>query len=223
MVSQTDTSNEVRIDTPEQFERFKPLVDAFRSFVTNLRFESVSSDSLKVCGIDERLLAEDYGVRDGCAGLDYPDLLSFLGNIRIPYDAVVSEAADSELSDFALHYTTGRKDFVLGRMFQDGYIDASAYAASVVDAVTYQFVPYREDIKNPHFVFYVQEYLEREYGTDFLDQGGLKIYTTLDPKLQNKAQELVTAQATKNATAYAAKDAGLVAIDNASGQILAMI
>jgi penicillin-binding protein 1A len=222
-VSQTDSSSEIKIDTPEQFARFKPFVDAFRSFVTNLRIEPVDSDSVKICGADQRFLAEDYGLNDGCVTIGYTDLMAFLGNIRVPYDALVSQSVDPELADFALHYTTGRKDFVLGRMFQDGYIDPAQYAASVVDAVAYQFVPYREDIKYPHFVFYVQEYLEREYGLDFLDQGGLKIYTTLDPKLQDKAQELVTTQAAKNATAYSAKDAGLVSIDNANGQILVMV
>ena len=37
-------------------------------------------------------------------------------------------------------------------------------------------------------------YLTKKYGDDFFDQGGLQIYTTIDPKLQDKAEELVARQ-----------------------------
>src|ERR1051325_4469356 len=46
-------------------------------------------------------------------------------------------------------------------------------------------------IKAPHFVMYVQQYLEDKYGEDYLKEKGLKVYTTLDWDLQEYAEETV--------------------------------
>jgi len=51
----------------------------------------------------------------------------------------------------------------------------------------------------------------------------LKIYTSLDPVLQNKAEEIVSAQSEINQTKFGANNAALVSIDNETGEILAMV
>lgn len=81
----------------------------------------------------------------------------------------------------------------------------------------------REDlIRAPHFVFYILEMLEEEYGEDLLRVGGLKIYTTLDYDMQQKAEEVVLKGAQRNRNQYSAENAALVAIDPKTGEILAM-
>jgi membrane peptidoglycan carboxypeptidase len=50
----------------------------------------------------------------------------------------------------------------------------------------------------PHFVLYVKQYLEDQYGKGFFKKSGLKIYTTLDLDLQNKAQSLIEKQVKTN-------------------------
>lgn len=122
-----------------------------------------------------------------------------------------------------LEYNTGRKDFVLGRMFEDGKIKPAEYQSAFIGGLDFQFRKYQENIKYPHFVFYIKDYLENKYGKDFESQGGLKIYTTIDPALQNKAEELVKKQVKINETKYGAKSAALVSMDNKTGQILAMV
>ncbi len=122
-----------------------------------------------------------------------------------------------------LEYNTGRKDFVLGRMFEDRKIKPTEYQNAFIGGLDFQFRAYKENIKYPHFVFYIKDYLENKYGKDFESQGGLKIYTTIDPILQDKAEELVKKQVKINITKYGAKSAALVSMDNKTGQILAMI
>lgn len=82
--------------------------------------------------------------------------------------------------------------------------------------------PISRDIKAPHFVMYVIQRLEEEYGRDMLEKGGLKIITTLDWEKQIQAEE--TLKNSKNhLNNYGASNASLVAIEPSTGKILAMV
>ncbi|MDD5198040.1 MAG: transglycosylase domain-containing protein [Candidatus Gracilibacteria bacterium] len=131
--------------------------------------------------------------------------------------------SNGENKVMVLEYNTGRKDFVLGRMFEDGKITPIEYQNAFVGGLDFQFRAYQENIKYPHFVFYIKDYLENRYGKDFESQGGLRIYTTIDPVLQDKAEELVKKQVNINISKYGAKSAALVSMDNKTGQLLAMV
>jgi hypothetical protein len=48
-------------------------------------------------------------------------------------------------------------------MLEDKYITFEDYKKSLVDSFAYKFKESRENIKYPHFVFYVREYLEKKY------------------------------------------------------------
>jgi 1A family penicillin-binding protein len=79
------------------------------------------------------------------------------------------------------------------------------------------------NMKAPHFVMYVREYLDERYGKDFVEKGGLKVYTTLDWDLQKLAEETVSKSAEYNKKAYNANNEALIAIDPKTGQILTMV
>jgi membrane peptidoglycan carboxypeptidase len=51
----------------------------------------------------------------------------------------------------------------------------------------------------------------------------LQVYTTLDPVLQEKAEELVSKQAEINEAQFNASNAALISIDNEKGEILSMV
>lgn len=108
-------------------------------------------------------------------------------------------------------------------MFEDEKITAEEYKNAVIGGIDFQFKKYAENIKYPHFVFYVKEYLENKYGKDFDSEGGLKIYTTLDSSLQDKAEEVVNKQVAINKKQYGATSAALVSLDNKTGQIISMV
>lgn len=79
-----------------------------------------------------------------------------------------------------------------------------------------------DNIKAPHFVFYVKELLSQKYGERMVEQGGLKVITSLDWDKQQIAEEELTKQAEKNLK-YDANNAGLVSLDVKTGQVLAMV
>ncbi|MGH7141775.1 MAG: transglycosylase domain-containing protein [Minisyncoccia bacterium] len=115
-----------------------------------------------------------------------------------------------------------RKNVVLQRMYEHGYIDSATLKAD--EAAQVAFMPQSSSgIQAPHFVFYVEQYLEQKYGEEALQNGGWKVITTLDANLQNEAQADVAKWAAVNTTKYNATNAGLVAIDPTNGQILAMV
>ncbi len=72
----------------------------------------------------------------------------------------------------------------------------------------------------PYFVDYVREYLIERYGPEIVDQGGLRIETTLDPFMQNMAETSV-AQGLGN-TSYPL-EMSLVSIEPSTGFVRAFV
>lgn len=114
-----------------------------------------------------------------------------------------------------------RKDYVLDRMVSLKFISKDDASRAKEEKIN--FIPRRENIKAPHFVMYTKEVLAEKYGDRMVEEGGLKVTTTLDPDKQKIAEEVITAAAAKNLRAYGATNAALVAIDPKNGEILAMV
>lgn len=115
-----------------------------------------------------------------------------------------------------------RKDLVLSRMKEVGYITEAQYAEAKAEVIEFQ-PQTPNSIRAPHFVFFVKDYLEQQYGKDAVESGGLKVITTLDYKLQEKAEKVVSDFATSNQENFNASNASLVAIDPKTGDILTMV
>lgn len=113
------------------------------------------------------------------------------------------------------------QEHVLNRMASFGYITQEQ--ANTAKKEELKFVSQSKGIKAPHFVMYIREYLDERYGKDFIEKGGLKVYTTIDWDLQKLAEETITKYAEENRKKYNANNAALVAIDPRTGQILAMV
>lgn len=115
-----------------------------------------------------------------------------------------------------------RKNLVLDKMYEHGYI--TEQERNDAKAAVVEFVPPRDtSISAPHFVFYVEQYLEEKYGEEALQRGGWRVTTTLDADLQTKAEEIVQRRAMANVEAFNATNMALSAIDPKTGQILAMV
>lgn len=115
-----------------------------------------------------------------------------------------------------------RKNLVLNKMLENGFIDQDEFDSAKNESV--DFKPQGDtSIKAPHFVFYIREYLENKYGSKALEDSGFKVTTTLDFNLQAKAEEIVNKFALENEKNFNAENAGLVAIDPKTGQILVMV
>jgi membrane peptidoglycan carboxypeptidase len=78
------------------------------------------------------------------------------------------------------------------------------------------------DIEAPHFVFYVKQLLEQEFGIDRVERGGLRVTTSLDSSLQKIAEEEI-AKGVDGALRYNVNNGAMVVLDPKNGQVLAMV
>lgn len=115
-----------------------------------------------------------------------------------------------------------RKNLVLQRMYDLGYITKEEKESSQKEQVSFE-----KDLSNSgkamHFVMYIREYLEEKYGVDMVQNGGLKVITTLDYNLQKQFEDIVKEGAFTNMKKFKAENSALVAIDPKTGQILSMV
>ncbi len=114
-----------------------------------------------------------------------------------------------------------RQKLILDKMAEYGHITKEE--AERAKAVEVEFQEPTENITAPHFVMYVKEILAEKYGEKMIEQGGLKIYTTLDLYKQKIAEEVIKERAEKNEEKYNASNAALISIDPKTGQVLAMV
>ncbi|MFP4514898.1 MAG: penicillin-binding protein [Parcubacteria group bacterium] len=115
----------------------------------------------------------------------------------------------------------GRQHYIIDLMQKQGYI--SEEEAQKAKNYELSFQAPTSDIKAPHFVMYVKQVLAEKYGEKMIEQGGLKIYTTLDLYKQEIAEEVINEKAEANLENWDAENASLVSIDPKNGQVLAMV
>ena len=115
-----------------------------------------------------------------------------------------------------------RKNLVLERMYELGYITEEEKNRSQNEVLTFE-----QDVtssgKALHFIFYIREYLEEKYGKDVVENGGLKVISTIDYDLQKEFETIVKEGALENEKKFQARNAALVAIDPKTGQIISMV
>jgi membrane peptidoglycan carboxypeptidase len=115
-----------------------------------------------------------------------------------------------------------RQKVVLQKMYTLKKITKAQFNAAVAEKITFQPESIG-GIKAPHFVMAVQEYLVQKYGEDAVDKTNMKVITTLDWNLEQKAEAAVSQGAARNEKLYEGKNAALVAEDPKTGQILALV
>jgi len=114
-----------------------------------------------------------------------------------------------------------RKNYVLDRMTQENYI--SEEQALEAKGQNIEFTEPGFDFrKAAHFILYIENYLYQKYGSAFLKEHGLKVYTTLDLDLQQAAKRAIKEGVERNKI-YGSYNASLVAINPNNGEILAMV
>lgn len=113
-----------------------------------------------------------------------------------------------------------RQKYVLDRMVSNGYITKSDMEIALKEEVEFHAPT---TVRAPYFTLqYIKGYLDSKYGSDFLREKGLKVYTSLDWEIQELAEKIVKegVQWNKN---YNAHNAALVSIDPKTGEVLAMV
>jgi len=115
---------------------------------------------------------------------------------------------------------TSRRNEVLKKMREQGYISEKEKKDAQASPLVVN--PLKTTIKAPHFVFYVKSKLEEEYGIQQVEEGGLKVTTTLDLDIQEEAEKIVKEELEKVKSLNVGNGALLVTRP-ATGEILAMV
>ena len=113
-----------------------------------------------------------------------------------------------------------RKNYVLDRMLEEGYLEKGE--EKKVKGEEVKFLEKGTKILAPHFTLWTKRQLEEVYGKRFLEEEGLKIYTTLDWELQELAEKSVVEGMEKNKV-FGAYNGSLVAIAPRTGEVLALV
>jgi len=116
----------------------------------------------------------------------------------------------------------GRTQEVLRRMREDGHITREQELEAGGQLDNLEFQARGANFKAPHFVQYVQSLLEERYGERAVELGGLRVTTTLDLALQDKAQAIVSEEIEKVERLKITNGAAVV-INPETGEILAMV
>ncbi len=208
-----EPANQIKILNEKDKLTYANDISPLLKYVDNLKSKKISDNTNLICWINKENHKKNSFIIDGdwCSLFDYSKLLEFLNSIQIDNGWKIVE------------YQTWRKDFILQRMLEDNYIKFDDYKKAVIQSVWFKFEKNKERIKAAHFVLYIKEYLEKKYGKEFMDSGWLKIYTTIDSKLQNKAEELIEKYGETNAKRFGAYNDALISIDNINWEILAMV
>jgi peptidoglycan glycosyltransferase len=109
---------------------------------------------------------------------------------------------------------------VLRRMVEDGYVRESEARAALAEPL--RFAPQEVPLNAPHFVFYVRDQIQEQYGQEALFGGGLRITTTIDLDLQRMVQERAAERITELQERNI-HNAAVVVMQPNTGQVLAMV
>lgn len=114
-----------------------------------------------------------------------------------------------------------RTEHVLRRMREDGVISPIQETEARKLLPNVAFAKGDTGLRAPHFVAYIKDLLVKKFGQNMVD-AGLKVTTTLDWKLQEKAQQIVADEVTK-AKYLKVSNGAAVVLDPKTGEILAMV
>lgn len=113
-----------------------------------------------------------------------------------------------------------RRNDVLKAMLDQGYINKQTAEKYLQTAI--EVLPQETSIQAPHFVFYTKSRLESEYGISAVEEGGLKVTTTLDLDIQQQAEKILKEELAKIQNLNVTNGAILVTKPE-TGEILAMV
>ena len=112
------------------------------------------------------------------------------------------------------------------RYILDSMVEIEKITAEEAEAAKKEEIHFREkheSIQAPHFVMYVKDQLVNMFGAKLVEQGGLKVTTTLDMEKQKFAEEAVVKGVDDRGKSYGFSNAALIAMEPSSGKIVAMV
>ncbi len=214
----------------QQLVRALYIKDPERNFKRKIREAKLASEleeeHSKTWILNEYLNSVPYGTVDGrtAIGAEAASVTFFdkhVSDIKLHQAALLAglPQAPSQYNPFRNpQVAIERRNDVLAKMLENGYITRAEYEDAASKGLGLKQGKRYEQRREPYFFDYVQEQLIERYGVGVVRAGGLRIHTTIDPKMQDQAREAINA--------YWGDPAGpssaIVAIDPNNGKIKAM-
>ncbi|HZK44034.1 MAG TPA: PBP1A family penicillin-binding protein [Syntrophomonadaceae bacterium] len=166
----------------------------------------------------------------GCSGMQCAAMSYFgknvmdLNNAQVTILAGMIQAPEHYRPEKNMEGLKQRQKTVLDNLVIQGSI--TEVEAEAIFQQDINIKPYKPSFVSvhPYYMEYLTAQLEEIVGAQKLYQGGLQIYTTIDPRMQSAAEKALI----KNVQSFAnrgikAKDAALASIDPKTGRIKAMV
>jgi penicillin-binding protein 1A len=214
----------------QQLVRALYIKDPKRNFARKIREAKLASEledeHSKTWILENYLNAVPYGTVDGrtAIGAEAAAVTFFdkhAKNLDLDESALLAglTQAPSQYNPFRNPQAAiERRNEVLKKMLDNGYITQPEYEDAAGQDLNLKRGRRYEQRREPYFFDYMQEKLIERYGVGVVRRGGLRIHTTIDPKMQDQAREAINS--------YYADPAGpssaIVAVDPANGKIRAM-
>lgn len=115
-----------------------------------------------------------------------------------------------------------RQKIVLDLMVKNEFVTQEQADLAYAEDIRPRPLPAHVAANAPHFVEYARQMLIEKYGVEVALRGGLRVVTTIDLEWQAEAEK-IAAQQIQNLRRQGASNAGLVAINPRTGEILAMV
>lgn len=201
---------------------YASLYSEFKNYIKNINFERKWNNWVKICGLKkEYSWNPNYTPNNnGCLEVGFSEILDVIGWIEVVWNLSINWQQSEQ---YTIEYTIGRKDYVAIQMFKENKIKWETLSSIIYDWLEFQFKKLSQSMKYPYFVMYVREELEKKYWKDININEWLKVYTTIRPTLQDKAEEIIKEQVASNKKSHWANSASLIAMDNTTGEIIAMV
>lgn len=166
----------------------------------------------------------------GCSGMQCAAMTYFGKDVMNLNDAEITtlagmiQAPEYYRPDDNMEAVKNRQQIIVNNLVNQGYI-SEAEGDAIMGTPIY-VKPYKPSFitKHPYYMAYLTAKLEEVIGAQKLYQGGLKIYTTIDPQMQIAAEKAI--QNNVRSFSYRgikAKDAALVSLNPETGEIKAMV
>lgn len=117
---------------------------------------------------------------------------------------------------------TARYRYVIDAMAEQNYITKNEAEAAKKEDLFSKLQDNKVFILAPHFVFYVKDVLSEMFGERMVEEGGLKVITSLNMDDQKLAEKIINDNR-KNIQSYNAKNAAFLAADPKTGEVLSMV
>ena len=111
-----------------------------------------------------------------------------------------------------------RRNLVLAKMLEQDKITRLEFMDATSEALPAKVVPPTVETQAPYFTSWISQQLVERFGARRAYEGGLRVKTTLDLDLQKAAQTAI-----QRSLGGAGPAAAMVAIDNATGEVRALV